>query len=308
MKMGTSLDKNDHPKSYYEKLYLEKMNAKNKRTRSNNIFGREQMLNSKRERNDIKEKKDEEDDDDEPKKKSFGLENLMELTINKINAAVESANYEFTRYHIFIEVDNFLDKISELKKDNKEIISEISEISFDELKEKLAQFLFEKAKNLIKSIINKNDIQNPEELLRNFELFLFDTISETENLFNTIIDEISKKHSLEIGKKLLEFVKDDKVYQTEKSLMYQYQEDLRNKSYPLRIYIEKLVKEYIFNELEKRVMNYFRLAIKNSFIDYAREKDEKIKDLFEEFSKESVKYATEDIKEKIEKSFPPKKK
>ena len=65
MKMGTSLDKDDHPKSYYEKLYLEKMNAKNKRTRSNNIFGREQMLNSKRERNDIKEKKDEEDDDEE---------------------------------------------------------------------------------------------------------------------------------------------------------------------------------------------------------------------------------------------------
>ena len=103
-------------------------------------------------------------------------------------------------------------------------------------------------------------------------------------------------------------VKDDKVYQTEKSFMFQYQEDLRNKTYPLRIYIEKQVKEYIFNELEKRVMNYFRLAIKNSFIDYAREKDEKIKDLFEEFSKESVKYATEDIKEKIEKIFPPKKK
>ena len=65
MKMGTSLDKDDHPKSYYEKLYLEKMNAKNKRTRSNNIFGREQMLNSKRERNDTKEKKDEEEDDEE---------------------------------------------------------------------------------------------------------------------------------------------------------------------------------------------------------------------------------------------------
>lgn len=68
----------------------------------------------------------------------------MELTINKINAAVESANYEFTRYHIFVEVDNFLDKISELKKDNKEIISEISEISFDELKEKFARFLLRK--------------------------------------------------------------------------------------------------------------------------------------------------------------------
>ena len=65
MKMGTSLDKDDHPKSYYEKLYLEKMNAKNKRTRSNNIFGREQILNSKRERTDTKEKKDKDEDKDE---------------------------------------------------------------------------------------------------------------------------------------------------------------------------------------------------------------------------------------------------
>ena len=65
MKMGTSLDKDDHPKSYYEKLYLEKMNAKNKRTRSNNIFGREQILNSKRERNDTKEKKDKDKDEDD---------------------------------------------------------------------------------------------------------------------------------------------------------------------------------------------------------------------------------------------------
>ena len=90
--------------------------------------------------------------------------------------------------------------------------------------------------------------------------------------------------------------------------MYQYQEDLRNKSYPLRIYIEKLVKEYIFNELEKRVMDYFRLAIKNSFIDYAREKDEKIKSLFDKYSKKSVEYATEDIVKKIKESFSPKKK
>ena len=65
MKMGTSLDKDDHPKSYYEKLYLEKMNAKNKRTRSNNIFGREQILNSKRERTDTKDKKDEDEDDED---------------------------------------------------------------------------------------------------------------------------------------------------------------------------------------------------------------------------------------------------
>ena len=50
LKMGISIDKNEHDKSYYEKLYLEQMNAKNKFTRNNNYFGRKQLLNIKRER------------------------------------------------------------------------------------------------------------------------------------------------------------------------------------------------------------------------------------------------------------------
>lgn len=61
MKMGTSLDKNDHPKSYYLKLYLEKYNAKNKITRSNNPFSREHLLRTKRERKDVKAKKEDKD-------------------------------------------------------------------------------------------------------------------------------------------------------------------------------------------------------------------------------------------------------
>lgn len=68
---------------------------------------------------------DEEDEDEEENvKKSFGIDILMKKTVDKIEAAVESANYQFTRYHIFIEIDKFLDSISkgEKIKFNKEIL------------------------------------------------------------------------------------------------------------------------------------------------------------------------------------------
>ena len=63
LKMGISIDKNEHDKSYYEKLYLEQMNAKNKFTRNNNYFGRKQLLNIKRERKKSKEKEEEQEQD-----------------------------------------------------------------------------------------------------------------------------------------------------------------------------------------------------------------------------------------------------
>jgi len=61
LKMGISIDKNEHPKSYYENLYLEQMNTKNKITRNNHPFGKEQLLRTKRERNNSKEKKESKD-------------------------------------------------------------------------------------------------------------------------------------------------------------------------------------------------------------------------------------------------------
>ena len=48
--MGMSLDKYDHPKDYYMQLYLDKYNAKNKVTRDNTPFYKEQVLRGKRER------------------------------------------------------------------------------------------------------------------------------------------------------------------------------------------------------------------------------------------------------------------
>ena len=55
-------------------------------------------------------------------------------------------------------------------------------------------------------------------------------------------------------------------------------------------------------------MDYFRLAIKQSFTEYAREKDKVIMNLYNEFSQESIKYASEKIVKKIESLFPKKKK
>ena len=43
--MGMSLDRMDHPKHYYEKLYLEKSNAKNKVTRNDTPFYHEHIIN-----------------------------------------------------------------------------------------------------------------------------------------------------------------------------------------------------------------------------------------------------------------------
>jgi len=72
LKMGISIDKNEHPKSYYENLYLEQMNTKNKITRNNHPFGKEQLLRTKRERNNSKEKK-ETKDYKEPKEKEENI-------------------------------------------------------------------------------------------------------------------------------------------------------------------------------------------------------------------------------------------
>jgi len=55
--MGMSLDRADHPKHYYEKLYLEKSNAKNKVTRNDTPFYQEHIINRKRERTSDKKKK-----------------------------------------------------------------------------------------------------------------------------------------------------------------------------------------------------------------------------------------------------------
>ena len=90
--------------------------------------------------------------------------------------------------------------------------------------------------------------------------------------------------------------------------MFEYQKNIKNENYPLKKDIKKEVLKFIVNQLEKKVMEYFRLAIKQSFTAYAREKDKEIMNLYHKFSQESIKYASKEIVKKIELSFPYKKK
>ena len=96
--------------------------------------------------------------------------------------------------------------------------------------------------------------------------------------------------------------------QNERYFMFEYQNDIRNRTYPFRKKIEKKVVKFIFNVLVKKVMDYFRLAIKQSFTEYAKEKDKDIMILYKKFSEESIKYASEDIVKKIKSLYPSKKK
>lgn len=128
LKMGISIDKNDHPKSYYEKLYLEQMNAKNKITRNNHPFGKRQLLKSKRERNNSKEKEEDEEylpddnslgdykednneidninenesdennqEDEDIKKSEIGLKKFMTKDIIDLNKNYKESGIKYTR-------------------------------------------------------------------------------------------------------------------------------------------------------------------------------------------------------------------
>ena len=270
-----------------------------------------QVLAQDEDENEESDVNEDEAENNEPKKKSFGINELMQKTINKIEDAVESANYQFTKYHIFIEIDKYLDEISNEKTINfKDKF--YKELSFEGLEQQLSKILFNKSESLIESITNQK-LNKKTELLSSFELFLNDTILKSRSLFNDMIDEISKKHSPEIGKMIFDQENKDKKgkkndSQNEKYFMYNYQKNIKNEEYPFRKSIEKKVIKYISKQLIKRVMEYFRLAIKQTFTTYAREKDKDIMDLYKKFSQESIKFASEEIKKKIEFLFPSKKK
>ena len=254
---------------------------------------------------------DEDEDEDEEynksKRKSFGIEELMKKTALKIEDAVESANYEFTKYNIFIQIDKYLDLISN-EVGIEYNVDDYKDLSFEELKEELSRVLYDDAKKIIENITFK-DFDRNAALKNGFNLFLNDTILKVESLFNLMIDEISKMYSPQIGRILFEkeiaIPKDKEIdFQNEKYFMYEYQDDIKNSAYPFRKKIEKKVKRYIFFELAKRVMEYFKLGIKQSFIEHAREKDKEMMDLYKKFSEEKIKSASNEIVKKIELAFP----
>ena len=82
--MGMSLDRSDHPKNYYMKMYLEKSNAKNKITRDNTPFYSEQIISRKRERQTSEKKRGLRSHKKNKDESSFDEEDLDEnVTSNK---------------------------------------------------------------------------------------------------------------------------------------------------------------------------------------------------------------------------------
>ena len=121
MKMGVSLDKNEHEKSYYENLYLKICNKKNKRTRSNNLYYREQFLKAKRERNDSKSKKKDKDDIINEEKNSIQEDEENNENENLYNESDESNQDTEEKKTTNLGFKKFMTKeIIELNKNYKE--------------------------------------------------------------------------------------------------------------------------------------------------------------------------------------------
>ena len=152
LKMGISIDKNEHDKSYYEKLYLEQMNAKNKFTRNNNYFGRKQLLNIKRERKKSKEK---EEDNSNSISKDDSIENNDEEIhenngINELNDSDENNQETEGKKMSNINFSKMKTKdIIELNKNYKE-----SGIKYTRL------IQMKKSKNSEKKILSINQVDN----------------------------------------------------------------------------------------------------------------------------------------------------
>ena len=94
--MGMSLDKEEHPKGYYVKLFLEKYNAKHKVTRNNTPFYSEPtqpLLKAKRRRNTkIKQKKQRNKTISAQKKKIDKKNDVNIIIKNKINKKINCRN------------------------------------------------------------------------------------------------------------------------------------------------------------------------------------------------------------------------
>ena len=107
-KMGMSLDRNDHPKNYYKKLYLEKSNAKNKVTRDNTPFYQEQIIiNKKRQRTSSKKSKP-----------------YQKIDFNAINEEEDEEEYIPYNYSRGIKTTRLIESKKKIKPQKKEEIYE----------------------------------------------------------------------------------------------------------------------------------------------------------------------------------------
>ena len=165
-RMGVSLDRSYHPLNYYKEMYFDKSNAKNKVTRNNTPFYREQIINKKRQRSsskknnklnfdEINEEQNEEEINDIINPKDIKTIKLIESKRKKRPIKKEEENI-FEEKNISKRNNN---KLSTQKKEKKEIITHSynlrnkPEVALDE-------------KNIIK-FGAQNDINNKNKLYKN---------------------------------------------------------------------------------------------------------------------------------------------
>ena len=196
-KMGMSLDRNDHPKNYYKKLYLEKSNAKNKVTRDNTPFYQEQIIiNKKRQRTSSKKSKpyqkidfnaiNEEEDEEEyiPYNYSRGIKTTRLIeSKKKIKPQKNEEIYEEKRY---------LRSSNKLKPEN-EIIKHDYNLRSTSKHDANYNINNSEEKNIIKfGAQNKNNIHNTKN--PNKDIVQLKVKNQKKNNYDYIIKSSDKKN------------------------------------------------------------------------------------------------------------------
>ena len=166
-RMGVSLDRSYHPLNYYKEMYFDKSNAKNKVTRNNTPFYREQIINRKRQRSSSKKNNKlnfDEINEEQNEEEINGIINPNDIkTIKLIESKRKKRTIKKEEEENIFEEKNINkrnnNKLSTQKKEKKEIITHSynlrskPEVALDE-------------KNIIK-FGAQNDINNKNKLYKN---------------------------------------------------------------------------------------------------------------------------------------------
>ena len=247
----------------------------------------------------------------------FGLNRLIEDSINKSSNAVNSACYEgimeemkkiiITKLEELIkklkeksnknadDINSYLSKGSKMEDLQKVIVDFIIKLNF--------QYFFlvpeiEYDKNTLKSINRNLDYSIPRETNIKIESFAIEFFEETYKYFNKNIDESAEKYAEELLNKISNFQNDfNKLH---KSLL-----EVTWTSLELKIQLKNFIKESIYQKFEL-------FAIKNSFSFITNKLIEDFKKFFldayiegmtrktfKEKAKSSIKISFDEINKKI---------
>ena len=218
-RMGMSLDKSDHPKDYYVKLYLDKSNAKNKVTRNNTPFYNEQInpreFERLRKKNDKKEIEYEEEDDKE------GIE-IDEDDKNNSTKKKEEFIYKTNKKDYKIENDNDIKEDSGIKvtrlvrmkqKKNQKNEEFNTNSKKSDSKKKKNNFFNEQAGNVISdySLRKRNRNENLELPIRKRPKNKNNNMTSTPEIINANDDNKNINEEIEIKEPMTE-IKEEQYF------------------------------------------------------------------------------------------------